>query len=91
MKFKKSDLQYDYRWTTTDGDDPKITGKADSVFLNRGEGYEVLPFINTFLGNNDLDTKEDGLKVEKMIKEDLPSDIRSRENVAEWLLDNWEE
>jgi hypothetical protein len=44
---QKSDLnddKYKYSWTAFKGDDPKITGSADSKLLNKKEGYEVLLF-----------------------------------------------
>jgi hypothetical protein len=86
----KSDLAYKYSWTTIDPDDPKVTGKPDSTLLNRGEGYEVLPFINRFAEKHSFKHKASGLKTEKLIKEHLPSDIRSHANVSKWLEAHWE-
>lgn len=50
---KSSDLQYEYSWKAIKPDDPKVSGKPDSTLLNRGEGYEVLPFINRLLRSMD--------------------------------------
>lgn len=86
---QKSDLAYKYSWTAINGDDPKVTGKPDSTFLNREEGYEVLPFINRFANEHDFKNKSSGLKVECLIKEFLPGNIRSHANVKKWLVDNW--
>jgi len=88
---KKSDLEYKYSWTTYGDDDPEITGKLDSTFLNRKEGYEVLNFINKYSENHDFDEISEGLKIEEMINEDLPGNIRSQENVEIWVEENWDD
>ncbi|EBP5664284.1 hypothetical protein ACYBWJ_00820 [Klebsiella pneumoniae] len=87
----KSDLQYEdeYSWTAIDGDNPKITGIPDSTLLNREEGYEVLAFINRFAKKYSLKQKDSGLKVESMIHDHLPGDVRSHANVEKWLVENW--
>ncbi|HBF29080.1 hypothetical protein [Rhizobium sp.] len=85
----KADLKYTYSWTAISPDDPKVTGVPDSTFLNRGEGYEVLAFINRFSDTHNLKQKVSGLKTEKLIKEHLPGDTRSHKNVSKWLADNW--
>ncbi|AOY94322.1 hypothetical protein BKK79_20340 [Cupriavidus sp. USMAA2-4] len=91
----RSDLQYEYSWTPVNGDNPKLTGKPDDVLLNRKEGYEVLAFLVHFCRSwNDADgkplTRAHALKAERLIHLHLPSDVRSRMDVSEWLADNWE-
>lgn len=86
---QKSDLQYEYSWSVVAPDDPKITGKPDSTFLNRSEGYEVLAFINSFAVRNNWKQKASGLKTERLIRKHLPGDTRSHSNVKKWLVDNW--
>jgi hypothetical protein len=85
----KADLKYTYSWTAIAPDDPKVTGVPDSTLLNRGEGYEVLAFINRFADTHSFKQKALGLKTEKLIKEHLPGDTRSHKNVSKWLVDNW--
>ncbi|SFP15374.1 hypothetical protein [Variovorax sp. 770b2] len=79
-----NDLQFKYSWTAIPPDDARVTGKPDSTFLNRGEGYEVLAFLNRVSSD-----KAGALKGERMIKSHLPGDIRSHKNVLQWLIDNW--
>lgn len=86
----KSDLQSQYSWTAIPGDNPRITGKPDSTLFNRHEGYEVLYLINAIGEEQGWKQKASGLKLEKMIKQNLPSDVRSQENVKKWLLNNWD-
>lgn len=86
----KSDLYYtDYKWTAYGGDDPKITGKPDNTLFNRHEGYEVLYLINSFSEKHAFKQKEYGTKIEKMIRNELPSDIRGQEKVVSWIENNW--
>jgi hypothetical protein len=87
---KKSDLKYTYTWTVLGDDNPKITGKPDSTLLNRHEGYEVLYFINRIADNSKWETIVPCLKAERLIRDHLPSDVRSHANVLKWLIDNWE-
>lgn len=86
---EKTDLKYQYSWTAIRNDDPKITGIPDTTLLNRHEGYEVLSFINHFAGIHKLTQKITGLKTERLIKENLPGEIRSHCHITKWLLKNW--
>lgn len=86
----KSDLQYKYSWTAIDGDNPKVTGKPDSTMFNRNEGYEVLYLINKLAEIWNWKKKASCLKLETLIKEYLPSNVRSQENVENWIIENWE-
>ncbi|EKT4446684.1 hypothetical protein QEK94_002283 [Stenotrophomonas maltophilia] len=85
----KDDLHYDYTWKASEGDNPRIVGFPDNVLLSRREGYEVLPFINRFAEKHNLRQKLSGRKTEWLIREKLPSDIRSHKNVCGWLEKNW--
>lgn len=86
----RADLYFkDYKWTAYPTDDPRVTGKPDSTFLNRYEGYEVLYFINKFVEKHNLKEKSSATKTEKMIRNELPSTTRSQENVVKWIEDNW--
>lgn len=88
--FKKSDMQYThYSWTAYGNDDPKVKGKPDSTMFNRKEGYEVIYMINKVLDSKGLTSVASGQKAETKIKDKLPGNVRSQENVFNWLLDNW--
>ena len=89
--YNKQDMIYsDYRWSAIDGDNPKITGKLDKTEFNRNERYEVLYLINAVINELSLSRLESAKKVEQMIRYELPSNIRSQENVKNWILKNWE-
>ncbi len=88
--FTKSDLVYnDYSWTARPNDDPEIIGKKDTTFLNRKEGYEVLDFINAYMRENKLRDKANFQKIEKLIHDKLPGDIREKTLIMRWLAENW--
>lgn len=82
---KRSDLQFNYTWTALEPDDPRISGQPDSTLFNRNEGYEVLYLINKIGEQNYITDKLTGLKIESLIKTQLPSHIRIQNNVAEWV------
>jgi hypothetical protein len=86
----KNDLYHtDYSWTALAGDNPKITGKPDSTLLNRKEGYEILYFVNKFSEAHDFKQINSAKKVEKMIREEVPSEIRSQDKIKTWIEQNW--
>jgi hypothetical protein len=77
-------LLFTYSWSAVPPDNPRITGIPDSTFLNRHEGYEVLSFLNRHCKQTDQ-----AHKAERLIRNKLPSDIRSHSNVLDWLQRNW--
>lgn len=85
MAFTKSDLKLSYFWTTTPGDS-KLTGEPDSSLFNKHEGYEVLYLANHL---SFVSTVEELHKFEDLIRNYLPSDIRSQINVKNWIIINW--
>lgn len=88
----KSDLKYkDYTWTTYSHDNPKVSGKPDSTLLNRKEGYEILYFINKLSEIYNLKVKTSAIKIENMIRNEVPSNLHSQENVKRWIETNWKE
>lgn len=88
----KSDLHYnDYSWSTYSNDNPKITGEPDSTLLNRKEGYEILYFINKLSEIYNLKVKKSAIKIENMIRNEVPSNLHSQENVKRWIESNWKE
>jgi hypothetical protein len=86
---KSSDLKYKYAWMAIPADDPRVTGKKSSTLFNRYEGYEVLSLINRFADENHLQEKDFGNKLEIMIHDHLPKEIRSQGLVKKWLTQNW--
>lgn len=94
----RQDLQYDYVWTTSPGDNPKLIHE-DGHHLSRKEGYEMIRFLNNlgmasdgtefvYGSGNDL-TKEARLRVEKMLKVDLKSTSPGRGTVLKWINEKW--
>jgi hypothetical protein len=89
----RSQLHYkDYDWNAREeGDNPHLRSFPDNVLLARREGYEVLAFINGFavIHNWHADNASAGNKIERMIRTGLPSNIRGRKAVYDWVISNW--
>lgn len=83
---KRSDLKYTYKWKSIPEDDPRISGDPDTTLFNRNEGLEVLYLINKFLELFDINSIEIGEIVEKLIREEIPGNLRSQIHAFEWLL-----
>lgn len=84
MIISSQQLVYQYSWTAIPPDDPRVTGKADSVFVGRYEGYEMLDFLNRH-----CKTLANALKAERLIRAHMPGTVRARENIVAWLNRNW--
>ncbi|WP_445370022.1 hypothetical protein ACH518_00870 (plasmid) [Methylomonas sp. HW2-6] len=85
----KSELNYRYSWTAIPGDNPKVTGEPDSTRFSRNEGYEVLYLINKLAEIWGFKKLASAHKMEKMIKNELPSDIQTQKGVKDWIKANW--
>lgn len=86
----RNDLLYThYSWKAKEGDNPRLRGTPDNDLLNREEGYEVLDFINDLAKRSNFAHKISSLRVEWMIHEHLPSDVRGRRAVNSWIAENW--
>jgi predicted flap endonuclease-1-like 5' DNA nuclease len=87
IKVHKDMLNADaYSWHASGGDDPKKV-RADAVMFNRKEGYEVQLMIQKVANTFGYETVEDVKRVENIIATELPGNVRSRENVYNWLVD----
>jgi len=98
MAYQRSQMLYDdgkyYKWTArADHDNPLYIQGKDHREMNKTEGYEVLRFINSFVNSVTWSNGTPGLaenqKVEKMIRHDVPSHIRTHAQKQEWILNNW--
>lgn len=98
MPFTKADMYYkDYDWQAKyERDDPRITGEPDSTLLARKEGYEMLYFINALTTQYAKDDptwnnpgKASYQKLERGIREYVPTSIRSQSGIRDWIHQNW--
>lgn len=68
--FTKADLYYtDYKWTAYPTDDPRVTGKPDSTYLNRSEGYEMVYFISNYMISKNWKQKSTRQKIEQYLRQ----------------------
>lgn len=86
--FTKADLQNKYNWSVDGGDNPKLRGEPDSSLLDRTEGYEVLYMIKKLMDAWKLKNVASGQKIEDKIHA-CPSNLRSQENLKNWIDKNW--
>ncbi len=82
--YSKADMLFTYEWSTRE-DDPALRGEPDSSLFNRHQGWEVLYMINKIMAKKGYMTVSTGNKIERLIKEHLPSDVRSQERVIKWV------
>lgn len=94
MDFSKNKMYYeDYIWTTKySNDDPKITGEPDKTLLARKEGWEMLYFVNKLAEKWNWQKPVSVInfqKIERAVREYVPSDTRSQENIKNWIEQNY--
>lgn len=87
--FERSDLQYMYTWSRYQEDDPRISGIPDSTEFNRMEGEEVLYIIRHLADHLGWELANFGHRVEKLIRERLPENIRTQQQTVRWIKENW--
>ncbi|UCV17917.1 hypothetical protein [Ferribacterium limneticum] len=88
-KLTKEDLHYEYSWTVTAGDNPRLISD-DANHLSRNEGYEMLLYLNSLTGKDKADLpKKTRLIVEWMLKEHYKSTAPSRQTVTGWVVENF--
>lgn len=93
MPYQKNQMVYtDYKWTATaDHDNPKFIGAQEHSMLNRSEGYEMLWFINSLAKTwNWTDNLLSYQNLEKIIKEKVPTNIRTHSGIKEWIATNYQ-
>jgi hypothetical protein len=87
--FSKKNLCFDdYKWTVYPVNDPRVSGKPDNTPFNREEGNEVVFLINKLMILWDYRFHTSGNKMEKLIREQLPAEILTQEEVQKWLKEN---
>lgn len=82
-----------YKWAAADAnDDPNYLKGTEYSELNRTEGYEVIGFINRlgdkYWTNQAANTKT-YQKIEKMIRYDVPVEIKDHTEIGKWIVSNW--
>jgi len=85
----KSELNYSYKWRPVPENDPRISGEPDMTLFNRNQGTEVLYIINWIAERNKLKDLQDALKLERIIRENLPGIYRTQLHAISWIINNW--
>lgn len=75
-----------YSDSATNGDNPDLRGTPDRDLFNRKEGYEVVQIIQNVFDEMGLSNKRYIKDLELLIKDKLPSDLRKRDDVKNWLI-----
>lgn len=86
VKVTRAMLAKDYEWQASKGDDP-TKKRADAIMFNRREGYEVQRMIQKICNEFGFESEEDVKRIESAIANELPGNVRSQENVFNWLVD----
>lgn len=88
--FNKKSLRYEYNWAAyKENDNAKIIGFPENYFLDRNEGYEVLPFINKYMSSRNWAYEFTFRNLEKVIREELPDTIEGHNTIKQWLDENF--
>ncbi|WP_207536168.1 hypothetical protein [Desertivirga arenae] len=90
--FSLKDLQYTYGafsiispYSKWDFDMPNRS------LFNRMNKFEMVLLINSLQRAWNVYSKEDCLKIERLIREYMPEEIKTQIDVADWLVLHWDE
>ena len=88
----RSDLKYDYTWSTEPAQTPRsettAESETESKLFRRKDGDEVLDFINDYSDKYGIETKEDALEIERLLRDELKDRDMTRREVQLWLHDH---
>lgn len=85
---QKSDLKYDYDWSSKPATKPRRTtteSESRSEMFSSNEGEEILSFINEYAEMNDIADKEEAFRIERLLQEKLQEENMTRDEAREWL------
>ena len=86
LLIKPSDLYYKYPKDIPNREQPKFSGKPDSLPFNREDLYEVLPMLETVMAELGHDDERTLHLVEEIMTRNMPGFIASREEVFDFLV-----
>lgn len=85
----KSDLKYDYTWSSKPAANPRsdtITqSDTQSRVFNREDGEGVLSMINEYAKDHEIEDKEEALRIEGLIRSQLGNEDMTYDEVMDWL------
>lgn len=88
--FSKQDLLFkSYFWIHNDYDEQELTNLPDSKYFNRSEGNEVLHLIRRTMQKIGLESVEDGQRLEMLIHQKLPKNLRTRAACILWIMTHY--
>lgn len=89
LLFSKRNLLFpDYVWTRYEKNDPRIAGKPDDTVFERSEGNQVVYLINKLMSIWHYRFVNTGNKMERLIRDKMPEELRTQEAAQQWLQDN---
>jgi len=86
---KKNDLKYNYTWSQKGANTPRSdrlteTSSRSNMF-SASEGEGVLEFINDYAQKHGIEDKEEALRIERLLHEEMEDREMTREEVRLWL------
>lgn len=82
---KKNNLRLDYDWSTEPGETPADKDSILGNEFNPERGEDVLNVLNNYAEKRDIENKDEISEAETLIREKLPKDLNTEDNVMDWL------
>lgn len=86
IEIKPSDLYYKYPKDTVRRHERKFCGKPDPSPFNRDDLYEVIPMLESVMDELGAEDARILQEIEEIMIRRMPSFIRSRDNVFDFLV-----
>lgn len=82
---KQNDLNLKYNWSTEAGETAVIKDAVTNKSFDRERGDHVLNLLNDYAEKSNMEDKEDLKEVENLLRQDLPKDLNTQNDVMDWL------
>lgn len=79
----------DYEWKEYEQEDPRVSGKLDSTDVDRKDGRQVTFLIGEIMRVAVMKEEISKVKLEKIIRHELPKNIAQQDRIKIWVLLNW--
>jgi len=86
---RKKLLRYNYSWAHP-AEQKSYESYKDNDIIDRNNGFELLDFINRFMGIHGMEADRSFSKLERLIKNYMPADLKTRIEIKMWLRKNWD-
>ncbi|MCT4561927.1 MAG: hypothetical protein N4A41_11180 [Crocinitomicaceae bacterium] len=78
-----------YNWEAFPENDCRVSKPIDDTRFNRNNGQEVVFMVEEIMNSSGMTDRSAKIKLERMIRNELPEKVVHQDRVKIWILLNW--